>query len=211
MSGVSSRPGSIPRGLEIHVPAASARAFEAGAGQYVTVIDLEGQQIGDFVALNAADHTERLSTCHTRSMIRRIYIRLGDALYSNLRRPMLDVVEDDVGCHDILIAPCDPVLYEKSFGIVGHPNCLDNLSDALGRHGIERWQVPEPLNVFQNSRVDVEGNFVPRTALSRAGDRLVMRAAFDVVCAVSACAHDQLPVNGSRLTPLLVVISSEKP
>jgi uncharacterized protein len=147
----------IPDGREIHVPAASARAFEVKAGEYLTVIDVEGQQIGDFVALNAGDLTERLSTCHTRSIIRRIYVRQGDALYSNLRRPILEIVEDTVGCHDILIAACDPALYEKSFGIAGHRNCLDNLNEALGRYDIERWRVPEPFNVFQNSRVDVDG------------------------------------------------------
>lgn len=197
---------ALPNGNHIHIPPASARAFLARAGDYVTVVDLEGQQIGDFVALNATDRRERFSTCHTRSVLRRIYVREGDLLYTTQRRPMLEIIEDRVGCHDILIAPCDSALYEQRYGIVGHPNCLDNLAGALAQHGIERWEIPEPLNIFQNTPVDSSGSFVPSTALSRAGDRIVLRALTDIVGAVSACAQDQGPVNGDRLTPLLLVI-----
>lgn len=196
----------LPNGNHIYIPPASARAFAACAGEYVTVVDLEGQQIGDFVALNAADHRERLSTCHTRSALRRIYVRERDHLYTTQRRPMLQIIEDIVGCHDILIPPCDSAFYEQRYGVSGHPNCLDNLAGALAPYGIERWDVPEPLNIFQNTRVDSNGCFVPRTAPSRPGDRIVLRALMDIVGAVSACAHDQEPVNGDRLTPLLLVI-----
>ena len=83
----------FPHGHETHVPPASARAFVARSGDYVTVVDVEGQQIGDFVALNAADHNERFSTCHTRSELRRIYVRKaivciaigGDHCWKSLR------------------------------------------------------------------------------------------------------------------------------
>lgn len=202
---------AVPAGHHIHIPPATARAFAVRAGDYVTVIDLEGQQIGDFVALNAADHRERFSTCHTRSVLRRIYVREGDRLYTTQRRPMLEIVEDRVGCHDILIPPCDSAFYEQRYGIAGHPNCLDNLAGALAPRGIKRWEVPEPLNIFQNTRVDSDGVFVPRTAPSSPGDRIVMRALMDVVGALSACAHDQAPVNGDRLTPLLLVIGPNPP
>ena len=197
---------ALPNGNHIHVPPASARAFQARAGDYITVVDLEGQQIGDFVALNATDRRERLSTCHTRSVLRRIHVREGDHLYTTQRRAMLEIIEDRVGCHDILIAPCDSALYEQRYGITGHPNCLDNLAGALARHGIERWGVPEPLNIFQSTRIDSHGSFAPTTAVSRPGDRIVLRALMDIMGAVSACAQDQGRVNGDRLTPLLLVI-----
>ena len=201
----------LPNGSHICIPPASARAFLAHAGDYVAVVDPEGRQIGDFVALNAADHRERFSTCHTRSVLRRLYVREGDHLYTTQRRPMLEIIEDRVGCHDILIAPCDSALYAERYGIIGHPNCLDNLAGALAQHGIERWEVPEPLNIFQNTRVDSSGSFVPTMAVSRPGDRIVLRALTDIVGAVSSCAQDQGSVNGDRLTPLLLVIGPAFP
>jgi uncharacterized protein YcgI (DUF1989 family) len=202
---------SVTGSREIHIPPASGQCFEAKAGDYVTLIDLEGQQVGDFVAFNAADRTERLSTCYTRSMLGRIYVREGDRLYTNLRRPILEIAEDKVGRHDILIAACDRARYELGFGIANHKNCLDNLSAALAAYGIERTNVPEPFNIFQNTAVDAEGKFDFQTARSRSGDRLVMRAFMDIFGAVSACAQDQIPINGSRLTPLLLVIGPSKP
>jgi len=196
---------------EIQIPPASARAIEATAGSYVTVIDLEGQQIGDFVALNATDFRERVSTCHTRSALGRIYVREGDQLYSNRRRPLFEIVEDRVGVHDLTIAACDTYLYAQRHGLTDHPSCLDNLTNALAPFGIDAWQVPEPFNIFQNSKIDAEGNYHFETARSRPGDRLVLRALLDVVVAVSSCAYDLSSINGARLTPLLLRISADRP
>jgi uncharacterized protein YcgI (DUF1989 family) len=196
---------------EIQIGPASGQAFEAKAGDYITVIDVEGQQVGDFVAFNAADRTERLSTCYTRSMLSRIYVREGDRLFTNLRRPILEIVEDHVGRHDILIAACDRARYELGWGIANHRNCLDNLSAALAPYGVERSAVPEPFNIFQNTAVDASGNFNFQTALSKPGDRLVMRTFMDIFGALSACAQDQVPINGSRLTPLRLIIGARKP
>lgn len=197
--------------VEIFIPAAEGRAFEAKAGQYITVIDVEGEQIGDFVAFNAHDFNERLSTAHTRADLWRVFVREGDRMMTNLRTPMFEIVEDAVGQHDITIPACDPTRYEKTFGVKGHRNCLDNLSGALEPYGISRWQVPEPFNIFQNSVVNAEGHYDFNPPLSKAGDRLVLRALMDVVGALSACAMDLMPANGYKLTPLRFVISSERP
>lgn len=196
---------------EIRIPPAEGRPFRARAGMYVTVIDLEGEQIGDFVALVADDHHERLSTCHTRSALRRIYARQGDRLYSTRRRPMFEIVEDRVGRHDLTVAACDARLYAERHGLPDHPNCQDNLTGALATFGVEPWLVPEPFNVFQNSTLDAEGNYRYDAPLSRPGDRLVLRALVDVVGAVSACAYDLSNINGEKLTPLLLRVTAEPP
>ena len=74
--------------------------FTARAGQYVTLVDLAGQQAGDFVALNAADHGEVLSPVHTRRENLSLFLRLGDRLFSSRSRPMFTVIADTVGVHD---------------------------------------------------------------------------------------------------------------
>jgi uncharacterized protein YcgI (DUF1989 family) len=191
---------------EIFVPAASARAFEAKAGEYITIVDVEGQQVGDFVAVNAADHREQLSPAYTRSMLNRVYLRGDDQLYSNLRRSLLTIVHDDAGRHDMLRPACDAARYELQFGIRDHRNCLDNLTGALAPYGLDRWTVPEPFNIFQNTRVDEDGNFLALPPLSKAGDRIVLRAAVDLIGALAACAQDQIAVNGFKLTPLRITI-----
>jgi uncharacterized protein len=198
-------------GQDIVIPAKDGRPFEAKAGQYITLIDLEGQQVGDFVALNAEDHGERLSTCYTRSDLRRIYVREGDRLFTNLRRPIVEIIEDRVGRHDITIAACDRRRYEIAFGIENHANCQDNLTAALSRFGVERWQVPEPFNIFQHTTVAPDGELVTEAPLSRAGDRIVLRALMDIVGAVSACPQDQTPTNNFNPTSLRLMITDERP
>ena len=200
----------VPSGREVFIPAASGGAFEAKSGEFITVIDVEGQQIGDFVVLNSADHAESLSTAITRTILASIYVREGDKLYTNLRRPIIEIIEDKVGCHDILMAACDSIRYEQ-VGLIGHRNCLDNLCGALKKYGVQRSQVPEPFNIFENTPVDAGGKITIQAPLSKSGDRIVLRALMDLIGAVSACAQDQNAANGYKLTPLRVVISSSRP
>lgn len=51
---------------EFVIPAGHARMWRMRKGEQVTILQTEGQQVGDFVAFNAADLTEFLSTSHTR-------------------------------------------------------------------------------------------------------------------------------------------------
>ena len=50
---------------EILIPGGHGAAFAARAGQLVEIIDLEGQQVADFVAFAERNRTEWLSTTHT--------------------------------------------------------------------------------------------------------------------------------------------------
>ena len=93
---------------EIIVPAGHGRAFEARAGQYITIEDLEGKQIGDFVAFNADDPTEWLSPSHTRVALLSMRFRPGQRLVTSRRRPILEVIADTAGVHDFSVPACDP-------------------------------------------------------------------------------------------------------
>src|SRR5229473_5487824 len=98
------------------VPARTGRSVELRAGQVLRVVDLEGTQVADLVAVSQADRHEYLDTSRTCSMLNRIYFRAGDRLFTNRRRPILEVVRDDVGAHDMQMAACDPRRYELDFG-----------------------------------------------------------------------------------------------
>ena len=49
---------------------------------------------------------------HTRAGIMRLIPRAGDKLLTNKRRPILTVMEDTCGVHDLLIAACDVYRYQ---------------------------------------------------------------------------------------------------
>ena len=105
--------------------------FEADAGQYISIIDLDGQQAGDFVALNRHDLSEGLSAVRTRRHSLSLYFRVGDQLLSSRDHPMLEVVADSIGIHDATVPACDPTRYTVDFGVDGHRNCLENMHEPL--------------------------------------------------------------------------------
>jgi|ADurb_H2B_03_Slu_FD_contig_51_1541964_length_648_multi_3_in_0_out_0_1 hypothetical protein len=194
------------RSEEILVPAGYARAFAVRKGGFFTVTDVEGGQIGDLVAFNADDLSEKLSPSHTRLGLHSIKFRVGDALRTNLRRPMMEIVEDTVGTHDMLIPACDEQRYLVDYGVEDHRSCVANFEEVLAPWGLSRAQIPDPLNIFENTAVGPGGELVHLPVLSKAGDRITFRALMNLVCAVSACPMDLNITGGDRITDLVVTI-----
>ena len=191
-------------------------AFEARAGQYISINDLEGAQAGDFVALNRQSLTEGLSPIRTRRHLLSLFFGIGDTLLSNLDNPMLKVVYDTIGVHDSTIPACDPTRYAVDFGVVGHRNCLENMHQALMdlSYEIDILDVPEPFNLFQNSPVLAGGRTGVVDPPSKAGDKIIFLALIDVVCALSPCPQDIIPGNDLRPSDMKITVSdlfSEKP
>ena len=195
---------AIPADQEVLVPARSARSLVVPRGALLEIVDVEGQQVADLVAFRSDDQNEWLSTSHTRGSLQSLKLRFGGSLVSNLRRPLLRVVGDDVGTHDLLFAMCDKARYQADYGISDHANCRDNLTAALAPWSVESWRIPDPVNVFQNSPVDSEGGISSAAPRSRAGDRLVLEALDDLVVGISACPQDQNPCNGWNPTAILL-------
>ena len=195
---------------ELIVKGGFGAGFEAAAGQYITVIDLEGQQAGDFVALSRDDLGEGLSAVHTRRALLSLYFRVGDVLLSNRDRPMLEVIHDSIGIHDATVPACDPTRYSIDFGVDGHRNCLENMHEPLAPYGVDILHVPEPFNLFQNSPVVGDGRTGVVDPPSRPGDRVVFRALMDLVCALSPCPQDIIPGNGLMVTNIKVIIAHER-
>lgn len=189
------------------VPAAHGGTIQARAGDLLAVVDVEGGQVADFVALPGGDWRRAVSPHQTRSALRRLTLRVGDRLVDWNREPVLEIVRDDVGVHDLLFCACSPALYRQRFGLTDHRSCRMNLLEALAPHGIEEWQIPDPVNLFMKTPPRPDGEFDFQPAPSRPGDRIVFRCLTDVVAAVSSCPMDLSPINGGTITPLRLVVS----
>jgi uncharacterized protein len=194
---------------EALVPGGFGRALRAPVGSMITIIDLHGQQAGDFVALSAFDGTEGLSGIETRRAILSLYIKVGDLLISSRGRPMLRIIEDTIGVHDYTVPACDPSRYEVDFGVHGHRNCLENMYEALKRYGVDILEVPEPFNLFQNSPVTADARTGVVDPPSRRGDRVTLLALMDLVCALSPCPQDIIPGNGLAPSDMILRVESE--
>lgn len=183
----------------------TAGLIEVEAGESVDVIDWQGQQVADLVAYSSANvEGEWLSPAHTRSSLGRLKLRSSDLLLTNFRRPILKLVRDDVGGHDMTYALCDAERYLLGYGIVDHPNCREALFRALLPYSVPVHRIPDPINLFQNTAIDADGIIETRIPMSRAGDTVSLMAVMDTLVGVAACPQDQSPCNGWAPTPIVL-------
>ena len=187
------------------IPAKEGRGIMLSRGARFRVVDLEGQQVGDLFAFRASDVSEYLSAEHTRGHVNGLFPRLGESFVTNRRQPILTFESDTTGgTHDMLLAACDPTRYEQ-LGFVGwHPSCQENLQKTMVTFGHSRIEVPQPVNLFQNTPIDANGalHFLP--ARTQPGDSVTFRVEMDCLLVVTACSQDILPVNGNRPTALAI-------
>jgi uncharacterized protein YcgI (DUF1989 family) len=113
----------------------SGRAVTVRRGELVRVVDLQGGQVGDMWAIDAADPGCWLSAGHTRDRRERLFPLVGEQFTDQRGKPVLELAGDtSPGVHDMLFPPCDRWLYE-SRGLPEHPNCRDNFLAAVSGAG----------------------------------------------------------------------------
>lgn len=183
------------------LPACTGTSLRLERGQILRLVDPQGGQCGDLVAVAWGDAAEWLSNGRSFDYGGKVAFSTGDVLYSNRSRPMLTIVADDVGRHDFLYTACSIEMYRIQYGVTGdHPSCVDNLSRALAHQGVEPHHLPTPFNFFMNTAVQPDGRIVIEPPRSRAGDAIALRAELDLAIAVSACPA--MLCNGGSVKPL---------
>jgi uncharacterized protein YcgI (DUF1989 family) len=166
------------------------------------VIDPQGVQVADLLAFNADDIDEVISSGRTLDYAETIRLTTGHMLYSNRSRPMLAIIDDDVGVHDFLLTPCSVDTFRHFYpGEPVHRGCFGNLAEALEPYGITPDRIPVAFNCFMNVSVDGQsGKLAVLPPVSRAGDRIRFRAEMDLIVGLTACSA--LASNGGSFKPI---------
>jgi hypothetical protein len=192
--------------MKYKISACSGRRIDVRAGQSIIVIDVEGGQVVDFFAEVAGNPKEFLSTGVTIDCNESLRLRVGDTIYTNLYRPMLKVIADDVGEHDLLHPCCRPEMYDFFYhNGDGHPNCLDNINGALS----ENRPIITPVNLFMHTRINTDGSISVEAPLSKAGDRIVLEAMLDLTLGVAACSVSESKCNSGKCSAVEIIINSQ--
>jgi len=183
------------------LPARCGTALRLEAGQRLRVVNTHGGQVVDMWAFcTGAD--EHMSMPHSVVTLGRIKPSVGDRLYSNLRRPVLQLVEDtSPGTHCMLFAACDQARYALLGVKEHHDNCADNLRGAVAPLGIALPYIPTPLNLFMNTHFHEHRAMEVVAPEAKPGDAVTFRAERDCIIALSACPQDLVPVNAHGCTP----------
>lgn len=171
---------------------------------------------------------EYLSLPHTRASIHKLVPEVSDELLTNLRNPIITLVEDtSPGAHDTLTAACDANLY-RSLGVEKpeeHASCavnlvlaLKELNESAGLKGAKAIGAditvniaPTPLHLFMNAPIQLDSKQSDNEGAGAKGITLAVeepkgkkrsyvrfRAERDLVLVFSACPMDVGSQNGGR-------------
>lgn len=168
----------------------SSVAFVMKKGQRLKVVDIEGEQVSDFICFNQHDSREYLSSGRTFDYTETIFLTKGHSFYSNRSNVMFTMVEDTVGRHDFLLTPCSRDTFRIIYGHEHpHRGCFGNLVESLEPYGITPDQIPVCFNIFMNVVVDGEsGKIAVKPPKSKAGDHVIIETQMDLIVGMTACS-----------------------
>ncbi|WP_294667360.1 urea carboxylase-associated family protein [uncultured Fusobacterium sp.] len=190
-------------GKEYIIPACSGIKIDVKQGQSITVIDIEGGQVVDFFAEVNGNVNEFLSTGVTIDCNESLKLNIGDIIYTNLYHPMMQVLSDDVGEHDLLHSCCRTEMYDFFYNNgEEHPNCFDNINKALEK----QHAIITPVNLLMHTKINTNGKISVEEPISKAGDKIVLKALMDITLGVAACSVSESKCNSGKCSPIKIII-----
>ncbi|MEO8796100.1 MAG: urea carboxylase-associated family protein [Daejeonella sp.] len=174
------------------IPPRSGVSFILKKGQRLKVVDIQGEQVSDFISYNLHDKSEYLSSGRTIDYAETIFLTKGHPFYSNRSNIMFEIVEDTVGRHDFLLTPCSADTFRIIYGHEKpHRGCFGNLAAALKEFDIAPDDIPISFNIFMNVEVDgTSGQVSVLPPKSKAGDYIVIEAKMDLIVGLTACSAE---------------------
>jgi uncharacterized protein YcgI (DUF1989 family) len=172
------------------IPPRSGVSFILKKDQRLKVVDVEGEQVSDFICYNLHNKAEYLSSGRTIDYAETIYLTKGNLFYSNRSNVMFEMIEDTVGQHDFLLTPCSAEMFRIIYGDTNpHRGCFGNLCEALKEYEIVPDNIPTCFNIFMNVPVDgVTGKVSVLPPKSKAGDYVMLHAKMDLIVGMTACS-----------------------
>jgi uncharacterized protein YcgI (DUF1989 family) len=192
----------LPRSL-VEVHAQCAAAVRLQRGEVLQIIDPYGEQVADLAIFNAESCTDAFSPGRTIDYNESLIVSSGSVLYSHAGVALARIIEDSVGVHDILIAPCSSEMFARR-GEFQHPSCQTNLSAALANFGIGADMVATTLNVFMNVAIEEGGGIKLGAPASAAGDFIKVEALCDLVVGIAACSSER--TNNGKCKPICYLL-----
>jgi urea carboxylase-associated protein 1 len=180
-------------------------------GQYLRIVDVEGNQAADTLFFNAADVAERYSAVDTIRAQRNVYLGFGSKLLSTAGNVMAEIVADTVGRHDTLGGACASESNTVRYALDKRTMhaCRDSYLLAVAQHdrlGLGKRDLSHNINFFMNVPVTTDGGLTFADGVSGPGHYVEMRAGMDIIVLISNCPQLNNPCNAYNPTPLEVLI-----
>lgn len=183
---------------------------EVKRGQYLRIVDLEGNQAADTLFYDAHDYTNRYSALDTLAGQRNLYLTTGSRLLTQNGDVLMTIVADTCGRHDTLGGACaqesNMVRYaiEKRYMHACRQTFVQ-LAVDWGR-GLSKVSITSNVNFFMNVPVTPEGGLTFEDGISEAGKYVELRAERDTLVLISNCPQLNNPCNAYNPTPVRLLI-----
>jgi urea carboxylase-associated protein 1 len=196
------------------IEAGSSFVHEVLAGQYVRIVDLEGNQAVDTLFYNARNYADRYSAQDTMREQKNIYLTTGTKLMSTERNVLLTIVADTCGRHDTLGGACSTESNMVRYAIEKRSMhaCRQSFlkgaltwSEKTGQT-LDKRDLTANINFFMNVPVTPEGGLTFADGVSDAGKYVEMRAEMDTLLVISNCPQLNNPCNAYNPTPVQVLL-----
>jgi uncharacterized protein len=196
------------------IGAGDSFVYEIQQGQFVRIVDLEGNQAVDTLFYNALDYSDRYSAQDTIRSQQNIYLTTGTKLISSARNVLLTIVADTCGRHDTLGGACatesNMIRYaiEKRYMHACRQSFLKGAiewSEKTGREFGKR-DLTANINFFMNVPVTPSGKLTFEDGVSDAGKYVELRAEMDTLIVISNCPQLNNPCNAYNPTPIRVLV-----
>ncbi len=183
-------------------------------GQFVRIVDLEGNQAVDTLFYNAHNYADRYSAQDTIRAQGNIYLTTGTKLISTWRNHLLTIVADTCGRHDTLGGACSCESNMVRYAIEKrsmHACRQSFLKGALawaqhtGRE-FDKRDLTANINFFMNVPVTPAGQLTFADGVSDAGKYVELEAHMDILIVISNCPQINNPCNAYNPTPVEVLV-----
>ena len=183
---------------------------EIRKGQYLRIVDLQGNQAVDTLFYNALDPSDRYSAQDTIRAQQNIYLTTGTKLMGSAGTVLLTIVADTCGRHDTLGGACANESNMVRYAIEKRHmhSCRNSFLKAVLEWGggLDKRDIASNINFFMNVPVTPEGKLTFEDGISEPGKYVEMRAETDVLALISNCPQLNNPCNAYNPTPVEVLI-----
>ena len=177
-------------------------------GQFIRILDLEGNQAVDTLFYNAHDPAERFSGPDTIREQGNLFLTTGTRLLSNEGNVMATIVRDLTGRHDTVGGACSAESNTVRYGhhVYYQHACRDNFLTIMTDLNLSKRDIVSNINFFMHVPIEPDGRLAIVDGVSAPGKYIDLRAEMDVILAISNCPQVNNPCNAFNPTPIQVII-----
>jgi len=208
---------SVPEFIKDHSIVSDSVAEKRGpwsglvrAGEYLTIVDLHGNQAVDSLIYDAHDTSIRYSAPNTIAGQANVFLTEGSVLRANTGVPLMTLVHDEVGRHDTVGGACSKESNSLRYGqhTVHQHACVENFLLEGAKYGLNKRDLVSNINFYMNVPVEPNGMLGIVDGISAPGLSLTLRAERDVIVLVSNCPQINNPCNGFNPTEVRMITTS---